>query len=110
MILSKYLLYYTVDLYDRTVEPVKYELLTNHSEENWHKWVDKWSELSLEDFLRGDKYQSDDGYKLRPWPEAAIEAFKVSIAVYKIKQLSLLRTTFVFTSHVTTSIWSQKAD
>ena len=57
--------------------PVKEELGTNPSEEDWQKWINKWSKLSLEDFLRSDIYQDESVDKLRPWPEEAIDAYKV---------------------------------
>lgn len=56
---------------------MKAELLADHSERGWHDWINKWNELSLTDFLRGDTYQSENGNKLRPWPEAAIKAYTV---------------------------------
>jgi hypothetical protein len=47
----------------------------NPSESTWHRWIQKGSPLSLEDFLRPDFNQAIDQPKLRPWPEPAIEAY-----------------------------------
>ena len=57
---------------------MKEELGVNPTEEEWQTWIKKWSKLSFEDFLRSDIYQIETGNKLRPWPEAALEAYKVS--------------------------------
>lgn len=46
-------------------------------EHGWDIWVEKWSTLSIEDFLRSDKYQDKTGIQYRPWPQAAVEGFKV---------------------------------
>jgi hypothetical protein len=56
------------------------ELGNNPSESTWHKWIQKWSPLSLEDFLRSDFNQAIDQPKLRPWPEPAIEAYMVLLS------------------------------
>ena len=66
-----------MDLYDRTFKPVKDELGKNPTEEEWQTFIEKWSVLSLEDFLRSTIHQDPDGIKLRPWPEEAILAYKV---------------------------------
>ena len=70
-------MYATVDYYARTIAPVKEELGSAPTEDVWQKWINKWSKLSLEDFLRSDIYQDDTQDKLRPWSEEAIEAYKV---------------------------------
>ncbi|XP_045165408.2 putative L-amino-acid oxidase YobN [Mercenaria mercenaria] len=67
-----------LDYYNRTMDQVKEELGESPSEDQWQKWIDKWSKLSVEDFLRSSNYQKEGSPKLRPWPEAAIDAYKVS--------------------------------
>ncbi|XP_053378315.1 putative L-amino-acid oxidase YobN [Mercenaria mercenaria] len=67
-----------LDYYDCTMDVVKKDLGTDPCEEQWQRWINKWSKLSVEDFLRSTIYQSDDLPQLRPWPEEAIEAYKVS--------------------------------
>ena len=57
--------------------PVKEELGTSPTEEDWQKWINKWSKLSLEDFLRSDIYLDKSKDNLRPWPEEAVDAYKV---------------------------------
>ncbi|KAK3588181.1 hypothetical protein CHS0354_012243 [Potamilus streckersoni] len=67
-----------LDLYEKTIEPVKNEILEDHSKEGWKKWVAKWSKMSMLDFFRSEQYQDSPGPKLRPWTEQAILAYKVS--------------------------------
>ena len=70
---------FLVDLYDQTVKPVKAELGKNPTEREWRKFIEKWSVLSVEEFLRSNIHNIEDGYGLRPWPEAAILAYKVQL-------------------------------
>lgn len=70
---------FLVDLYKLTFEPVKADL-QNLCEENgphtgWQKWVEKWSKLSVNDFLRTKSEDDENIY--RPWPEIAIRGYQV---------------------------------
>lgn len=69
-----------MDLYKRTIEPVKEDLLSLIKEkgpqEGWKEWVEKWSKLSVDDFLRTN-INSDLCSAYRPWPEAAIRGLQV---------------------------------
>ena len=65
------------DYMAKTLEPVMDEIQRDPSIDNWRRWISKWSKFSIEDFLRTTKHQDKNGPRLRPWPEAAIEAFKV---------------------------------
>lgn len=62
-----------------TIAPVVSDLPDSPTEQQWQTWIDKWSKLSIEDFLRGTMYQAPDEPQLRPWPEAAINGYKVAI-------------------------------
>ncbi|XP_052101852.1 flavin-dependent L-tryptophan oxidase RebO-like [Mytilus californianus] len=66
-----------LDLYERTMQPVIKELfsLINEKEPHvgWNEWVEKWSKLSVEEFLRTN---GDSIY--RPWPEEAIRGLRVA--------------------------------
>ncbi|KAH3781636.1 hypothetical protein DPMN_159536 [Dreissena polymorpha] len=53
------------------------ELGHDQTEEDWTRWVEKWSKLSTEDFLRSETYSRPDKLKLQPWPEIAIDGYKV---------------------------------
>lgn len=70
-----------MDLYKRTIEPVKEDLLSLIKEkgpqEGWKEWVEKWSKLSVDDFLRTN-INSDLCSAYRPWPEAAIRGLQIS--------------------------------
>lgn len=66
-----------MDYYVHTVAPVKEELGTKPTEEDWQKWVHKWSKISLDEFFRSEIYEDETADKLRPWPEVAIDSFKV---------------------------------
>lgn len=66
------------DYFDSTVAPVYAELRRDPSSKGWARWVKKWSQFSVLEFLKSDTYQSPaDKYKLRPWPQKAIEAYTV---------------------------------
>ncbi|XP_071102850.1 putative L-amino-acid oxidase YobN isoform X1 [Haliotis cracherodii] len=66
------------DYFDSTVAPVYAELRRDPSPKGWARWVKKWSQFSVLEFLKSDTYQSPaDKYKLRPWPQKAIEAYTV---------------------------------
>lgn len=70
-----------LDLYDKTVQVVKddlYKLIKEKGDQSgWAAWVEKWSKLSVNEFLR--KENSGDEFSLyRPWPEAAIRGFQLS--------------------------------
>ncbi|XP_048243567.1 putative L-amino-acid oxidase YobN isoform X2 [Haliotis rufescens] len=66
------------DYFDRTVAPVYAELRSDTSPKGWARWVKKWSQFSVLEFLKSDTYQSPaDKYKLRPWPQKALEAYRV---------------------------------
>ncbi|KAL3831342.1 hypothetical protein ACJMK2_023102 [Sinanodonta woodiana] len=67
-----------LDLYKETVRPVKEELIGDHSEEGWDRWMNKWSKLSMLEFFRSEIYQEKSGPMLRPWTETAIRAYKMS--------------------------------
>ncbi|XP_053384692.1 L-amino acid oxidase bordonein-L-like [Mercenaria mercenaria] len=66
------------DYFKCTVEKIKQDLGSNPNKEMWLSWIKKWSKFSLEDFFRSCILQTANEPQLRPWPEAAIEAFKVS--------------------------------
>ncbi|KAK3100794.1 hypothetical protein FSP39_025421, partial [Pinctada imbricata] len=63
-------------LYKKTIEPVMNDLRRNTTREGWRKWVERWSKFSMETFLLDKKELNEDG--LRPWPEDAIQAYKVT--------------------------------
>ncbi|KAK3100098.1 hypothetical protein FSP39_014720 [Pinctada imbricata] len=64
------------ELYEKTIEPVKKDLGKDPGVQDWKKWVERWSKYSVESFLRDGKVLNDEG--LRPWPEDAIQAYKVT--------------------------------
>ncbi|KAH3873739.1 L-amino-acid oxidase BmooLAAO-I-like isoform X1 [Dreissena polymorpha] len=64
--------------FDATIQPVIDELGESPTQEVWAKWVDKWSKYSTEDFLRSQTFIRPDGLNLQPWPEQAINGYKVS--------------------------------
>ncbi|XP_071123564.1 L-amino-acid oxidase-like [Mytilus edulis] len=68
-----------LDLYKLTFEPVKADL-QNLCKENgphtgWQKWVEKWSKLSVNYFLRTKSEDDENIY--RPWPEIAIRGYQI---------------------------------
>ncbi|CAC5395987.1 unnamed protein product [Mytilus coruscus] len=70
-----------LDLYERTMQPVMDELFSliteKGSQDGWNEWVEKWSKLSVEEFLRtNDNCDTSSSY--RPWPEAAIRGLQVA--------------------------------
>ncbi|KAH3781665.1 hypothetical protein DPMN_159566 [Dreissena polymorpha] len=67
-----------LDYFEQTITPVMRELGHDPTEEDWTRWVDKWSKLSTEDFLRSETYARPDKLKLQPWPGIAIDGYKVS--------------------------------
>ncbi|XP_063434698.1 putative L-amino-acid oxidase YobN [Mytilus trossulus] len=72
-----------LDLYKRTMQPVKDELnlsiTINGPKEGWNKWVEKWSKLSVNEFLRTNiNCDPNLKYSYRPWPEAAIRGLQVA--------------------------------
>ncbi|XP_064621626.1 putative L-amino-acid oxidase YobN [Lineus longissimus] len=66
------------ELFQETMKPVTEELMNDHSEEGWKRWVKKWSVISLAEFLRSDQYPEVNPLMLRPWPEPAITGYTVS--------------------------------
>ena len=89
--------YIIVDYFDRTIQPVIEDLGENPSPKDWHAWISKWSTFSVEDFLRSDTHQVEDGEQLRPWPETAITAYKVSV-YNSLKSTTSFQTTLHTTS------------
>ncbi|KAK3099749.1 hypothetical protein FSP39_009068 [Pinctada imbricata] len=64
------------ELYEKTLEPVKKDLEKDTSAEGWEKWVERWSKYSVESFFRDGTELNEK--ELRPWPEDAIQAYKVT--------------------------------
>ncbi|WAR21970.1 YOBN-like protein [Mya arenaria] len=67
--------YWPVDYFDRTTAPVMEQIRNNHTKKGWDVWLETWSKLSVEGFLRSPK---DPNNELLPWPEVAITAYKVT--------------------------------
>ena len=63
------------DLFEATIKPVLDELKEDSSASGWDDWVAKWSKFSLRTFLENGDVLNEKG--LRPWPNAAIEAYRV---------------------------------
>ncbi|XP_063400156.1 putative L-amino-acid oxidase YobN [Mytilus trossulus] len=67
-------------LYSLTVNPVKADLFamidSNGHHTGWNKWVEKWSKLSVNDFLRS-RIGAEPSCIYRPWPEIAIRGYQI---------------------------------
>lgn len=63
--------------WEKTIEPLKQELESDISPAGWNTWVEKWSKMSVQEFLESDIHQDSSEHRLRPWPLIAIEALKV---------------------------------
>ncbi|XP_046333388.2 putative L-amino-acid oxidase YobN isoform X1 [Haliotis rufescens] len=75
---KKTLLINDIDSYwEKTIEPLKQELVSDISPAGWNTWVEKWSKMSVQEFLETDIHQDSSEHRLRPWPLIAIEALKV---------------------------------
>ena len=78
---ENYSLFGIVDnLFTDTIQPViddlKNYLKKDTPQDGWDAWAEKWSKFSLRSFLlNGDVLNNK---KLRPWPEGAIQAYKVN--------------------------------
>ena len=68
------------DYFKFTLEPLVRDLcdhLKKYSKDGWEKWCLKWSSLSIDEFLRTDRLQDSRYPAYRPWPAAAVDAFRV---------------------------------
>ncbi|XP_052782430.1 L-amino-acid oxidase-like [Mya arenaria] len=85
-----------LDYFERTTAPVMKHIRHNRTFDGWSDWLETWSKLSVEDFLRtedpidllrttGPNHFPKTTYRIvkllrhwLPWPEVAIKAYKVA--------------------------------